>query len=352
MPMKLNAVTGLKIVGAANIWPQDVLGDSARLSNPQVYRAFLGSDWQEVVKERSLDIGWPAHAYGVNARGWTRGSSIGSLELGIAAADKVLAESGCRPEDIDCIIAATSTPNYITSSLAGKIAKHLNIGAAALDIRSGGAAGLNAMTTAATYHANGCKVSLIVAAEAGSKYLGQHDLSNGLLFGDGASALVVRSDASAGEAGLLGSVVGNFSWAGRAFTVPGKLPPDLQSTAEDFVWQKPDATYLAHLSQSWELAGRQLRDAFPGHCASLSAFLPYAVTKDQVLSAAAPFGAPCDISLRLLSDHGCLGCTSPLASLVEYWREYQRPGKTCGGQTIASLAVAGGISWAGLLWQL
>lgn len=351
MATKINAVTGLRIVGACNVWPQDLLGSAAQLTNAQVYEKLLGPEWSNIARERALDLFKPAQAYGVNARGWTQGSAIGSVELAIAAAEKVLAESGYDAADLDCIIAATSTPSYITSSIAGKIAKHLNVSAAALDIRAGGAAGLNAIATAAMYHTNGCKLSLIVAAEAPTKYLSQRDLANGLLLGDGAAALIIASDTSAGAAGLVGGVIGSAMWHGTAFTVPGALPPTHASNFDEFLWQKPDAEYRACLAQAWEMAGQQLREAFPVESASLSALLPYAVTRDQVRAAAAPFNAACDISLQLLENRGCIGCASPIAALSDYWNEFVKGEKNSGSNCVGSIAVAGGISWASLLWQ-
>ncbi len=351
MTMKINAVLGLRIIGACNVWPQDLLDPGAQLTNEQVYEKLLGPNWLSIARERSLDLLKPAQEYGVNSRGWTQGSAIGSVELGIAAAEKVLAETGYDPADIDCIIAATSTPSYITSTIAGKIAKHLNVTAAALDIRAGGAAGLNAITTAAMYHANGCKLSLIVAAEAPTKYLSQHDLANGLLLGDGASALIIASDDSAGAAGLLGGVIGSAAWHGKAFTVPGALPPTHASDFDEFLWQKPNAEYRACLAQAWKMAGQQLREAFPVESKSLSALLPYAVTRDQVRAAAEPFNAACDISLRLLENQGCIGCASPIAALSNYWNEFVKAEKNNGTHCVGSLAVAGGISWSSLLWQ-
>jgi 3-oxoacyl-[acyl-carrier-protein] synthase III len=351
MAMKVNAVPGLRIVGACSVWPQDILGSSAQLTNEQLYAKLLGPNWLQIANERGLDLLKPQQEYGVMTRGWTQGTSIGSVELGIAAAEKLLAETGCNAGDLDCIWVATSTPNHITSTIAGKIAKHLGVTAAAMDIRAGGAAGLNAIASAAMYHANGCQLSMIVAAEAGTKYLGQHDLANSLLFGDGASALIIASDASVGAAGLLGAVIGNASWQGKAFTVPGVLPPTPMSNFDEFFWQKPDAIYRAHLSKTWELVGQQLRAAFPSECAELSELLPYAVTRDQVRAAAESFQARCDISMRLLENHGCLGCASPVAAFAEYWNAHVKNKSDKEVRRIGSLAVAGGISWSGLLWQ-
>lgn len=172
------------------------------------------------------------------------------------------------------------------------------------------------------------------------------------MFGDGAAALILVSDPNKGDAGLLGAVAGNSDWGGTAFTVPGLLPPAAASSLEDYRFQKPDGMYRECLARSWAEAGAALRAAFPGEQASLSDVLPYAVTREQVQQCVAPFGASGEASLDVLTEHGCIGCASPLAAMVLHWQKRRRDGIDTAGETIASLAVAGGIAWAGLLWRM
>jgi len=344
MTMQLQAITGISIQGMATAWPEDLLGPSARKSDDDVYAQVLGKEWQTILQQKNWDTARTRTTLGVSHRSWTRGTTVGSVDLSITAAEKALADAGINAADVDCIVAATCTPDHITSTVAGKVAKHLKTSAAAIDIRAGGAGGLNAMSTAALYHRAGCKISLVVAAEVSSKYLGEHDLSNALLFGDGAAAFVLVSAADAG--GLIGAVSGNSDWQGTAFTVPGILPPAKDSNAADFQFQKPDTVYREHLNNNWVLAAETLRSTFPDATGKLSAVLPYAVTPAQIEQCANSFSTRSDASLALLKEHGCIGCASPLAAMVSHWQQHDTP-----GETIASLAVAGGISWAGILWQ-
>lgn len=351
MSMTLQAIPGIRIAGVANAWPEDLLGVQAQFSNEQVYAAFLGPQWRKTLQEKQWNPERPAEMFGVKTRGWTRGTNIGSLELGIAAAEMALNRAGVKASELDCIFFASCSPFQITSTLAGKLAHHLRCDAAAIDLRAGGAGGLNSLATAALYHANGCKASLVVAAEASSQLIGQHDLANGLLFGDGASALVLVSDSSANNAGLVGAVMGNAHWHGKAFTVPGRLPPTPGFNPQDYLFQAPDATYRACLANTWETTSARLREAFPAQTQSLDAILPYAVTKEQVLNAAMPFNAPANASLKLLEAHGCTGCASPLGAMVTYIEDKLLQKHSLQGDLVGSLAVAGGISWSGLLWR-
>lgn len=354
MSMIVNAISGIRITGTANAWPEDLLGASARLDNAQVYEHFLGASWRTTLAERQWSVDRPQQEFGVMSRGWLRGSQLTALDLAIAAAERALQQAGISATDLNCIFAATCTPFQISSTIAGKIAKHFGTDAAAIDIRAGGAAGLDAMITAAMYHSHGCKASLVVSTEASSLFVADKDMANGMLFGDGASAMVLMSDNNTKDAGLAGAVFGSAGWQGKPFTVTGRLPPTQDFKAEDYLFQAPDDTYRACLANAWEHTSVLLRKTFPNLCTEteLAAMLPYAITRQQVLKAATPFNAPADAALTLLAEHGCIGCASPMAAITQYLEEKRSAGISAAGDVLGSMAVAGGIAWSGLLWRL
>ncbi len=353
--MIVKPITGVRIAGAANGWPEELLGPSAKLNNGQVYEFFYGPDWKQLLAERGWNEERPREQFGVQSRGWLRGSSLTVLDLAVVAAEKALTRAGLTAQELDCIFVATCTPFQISSTLAGKLARHLKTDAA-IDIRAGGAGGLDSMITAAMYHSYGCKKSLVVAAEAASLFISQDDPANGMLFGDGASAMVLESDDAAGQSadapGLIGAVLGSADWRGKPFTVTGRLPPSDDYSAEDYRFQAPDDTYRACLASVWEQTALTMRDAFPSAGGTLSSILPYGVTRPQVLKVSEAFDTSADTVLTLLSEHGCIGCASPLAAIVQYLEEQQSAGEPTAGDVVGSLAVAGGISWSGLLWRL
>jgi len=351
MTLTLNPVNGITITGMATAWPEELLGSAAYKSNSDVHEALLGDSWRDILSTKGWEPERAQHTFGIEGRSWTRGTEVGSLELGISAAEKALRVAGIEATDVDCIIAATSTPNHITSTMAARIANHLNTSSAAIDIRSGGAGGLDALATAATYHAAGCKASLVVAAEVPSKYLGRHDLSNAVLFGDGAVAIVLKSDHKAGQAGFAGAVIGNTTWDGTPFTVPGSLPPADNHHPEAYLFQRPDHIYLEQMAECWQETSIALRSAFPQECSNLGAVFPYSVTRDQVRQCAETFGLSGSSSLKLLAEHGCTGCASPLIAMALHWENRQASDASNINETVAAIAVAGGISWAGLLWR-
>lgn len=113
-------------------------------------------------------------------------------DLAYEAAKRALDDSGCAPEDLDLIIAATVSGDYISPSLACLIQKRLGASCFAYDINAACSAFLFLLETAAGYFARGkVKKVLIIGAERLSKVVDWNDRSTCVIFGDGAGAAVL-----------------------------------------------------------------------------------------------------------------------------------------------------------------
>lgn len=149
---------------------------------------------------------WIIERTGIHERHVAEGES--SADMGCKAAQSALLNSGLKPEDIDLIIVATSTPEYASfPSNACLIQKRLGLGhIPAFDISAACTGFSYALTTAAQYIATGMsKHALVVATDKLSQILDWTDRSTCILFGDGAGA-VVLSEVSEGY-GILSSVL-------------------------------------------------------------------------------------------------------------------------------------------------
>ena len=119
-----------------------------------------------------------------------------TTSLSVAAAEKAIEAAGISGEDIDLIIAATVSPDYIFPTLACELqaavgAKH----ATAFDLSAGCSGFLFALATADGYfHTGRFKTALIVGAETLSKMMDWGDRSTCVLFGDGAGAAVLSAE--------------------------------------------------------------------------------------------------------------------------------------------------------------
>jgi len=113
-------------------------------------------------------------------------------DLALRAAQKALASSGLRPEDIDYLICSNVANSYVSPSLGSIILGQLGCCCPTFDM-NGACAGLvySLDVADAFLKAKNCRNILVVAAEQPSRFCNWHDRSTCVLFGDGAAAMVV-----------------------------------------------------------------------------------------------------------------------------------------------------------------
>ena len=116
-----------------------------------------------------------------------------SSELGLIAAQRALEMAGIAAADIDLIIVATSTPDYIFPSTACLIQGKLgNKGAAAFDVQAVCSGFVYALGIAEKFIRSGShQRALVIGAEVFSRILDWNDRGTCVLFGDGAGAVVL-----------------------------------------------------------------------------------------------------------------------------------------------------------------
>lgn len=114
-------------------------------------------------------------------------------DMGSAAAIKVLNGINIPAEEIDLIIVATMSPDYISPSTAALIQSKIGaVNAAAIDIQAACTGFLYGLSMAKAYIESGLyKTILLVAAEKMSSFIDYQDRSTCVLFGDGAAAAII-----------------------------------------------------------------------------------------------------------------------------------------------------------------
>lgn len=116
-------------------------------------------------------------------------------DMGVLAAREALKDARLHPDEIDFIIVATMTPDYLCPSSSCLIQKALGAKkAAAMDIQAACSGYLYALAAAKSFVETGfCKNVLLVASEKLSSVTDYQDRSTCVLFGDGAGACVISS---------------------------------------------------------------------------------------------------------------------------------------------------------------
>ena len=137
---------------------------------------------------------WITTRVGVKERRILRDPDKGSSYMGIKAVNKMLAETGTNPQDIDLLICATSNPDYRFPSTASVIAHGCGLDRAyAYDIQAACAGFLVALQDARAYISSGIyKKIAVVAAEKMSSMTDYQDRATCPLFGDAAACMLVE----------------------------------------------------------------------------------------------------------------------------------------------------------------
>jgi 3-oxoacyl-[acyl-carrier-protein] synthase-3 len=119
-----------------------------------------------------------------------------SSDLALAASREALASAGVGAAEIDLVIVATSTPDFVFPSTACLLQAKLGIaGCAAFDVQAVCSGFVYALAVADNFiKAGQARTALVVGAEVFSRILDWNDRATCVLFGDGAGAVVLRAD--------------------------------------------------------------------------------------------------------------------------------------------------------------
>jgi len=152
---------------------------------------------------------WIYSHTGIKNRHFSKEGELTS-DMAVAAAESALGKSGVAAEDIDQIILATGTPDYIgfpsTACIVQDRIKAVN--ASAYDIAAACTGFAYAIDIAKNYIiAGGAKNILVIGAEQLSRIANWDDRGTCVLFGDGAGAAVVsgHSEADGSESRIMNS---------------------------------------------------------------------------------------------------------------------------------------------------
>ena len=114
-------------------------------------------------------------------------------QFGTAAAKQAVERAGLKPEDIDIIVCATTTPDQIMPSTGALIQAQMGaVNAAGMDVFAACSGFLYGLTMVESMIRTGqIKYALVVGAEVLTKYVDYTDRGTCVIFGDGAGAAVL-----------------------------------------------------------------------------------------------------------------------------------------------------------------
>jgi 3-oxoacyl-[acyl-carrier-protein] synthase III len=150
---------------------------------------------------------WIRTRTGVSERRILKGEGLGSSDLGAEAVKNLLEKTGVSPDEIDCVICATVTPDMFFPATANIICDKVGIkNAFSYDVSAACSGFLFSLTTGTALIESGrYKKVIVVGADKMSSIVDYTDRTTCVLFGDGAGAVLLQP--SVDENGILDSLL-------------------------------------------------------------------------------------------------------------------------------------------------
>ena len=146
--------------------------------------------------ERMVDTNdeWITTRTGIKERHILKGEGMGSSHMGAKAVTGLLQKTGTKPEEVDLLICATTTPDYVfpcTANLISDMVGIRNVGG--FDIQAACSGFLYALTIGTQFIETGkYRKVVVVGADKMSAITDYTDRTTCVLFGDGAGAVLLE----------------------------------------------------------------------------------------------------------------------------------------------------------------
>jgi len=144
-----------------------------------------------------LDVStWLENNLNIYERRWCSDDES-TVDLAEHAARQALDRAGLEPRDLDLIVVATDTPEYLTPSTAAVVQYRLQAGhAGTFDLNAACAGFVMGLDVACKYIRTDARYNnvMVIGAYAMSKFLNQQDKKTVTLFADGAGAIILQAE--------------------------------------------------------------------------------------------------------------------------------------------------------------
>ncbi|MHB1360424.1 MAG: beta-ketoacyl-ACP synthase III [Rhodocyclaceae bacterium] len=288
---------------------------------------------------------WIAERTGIRARHFAPAGTAAS-DLALVASRRALEAAGAAPNDIDLIILATSTPDFIFPSTAALLQDKLGItnGAAAFDLQAVCSGFVYALAVADKFIRSGShKRALVVGAEVFSRILDWRDRGTCVLFGDGAGAIVLEASAAPGIYATALHADGRYR---DILAVAGHVCGG-QPIGDPFLRMDGQAVFKFAVKVLAEVADEVIRAA--GMTADQVDWLvPHQANIRIMQSTAKKLRLPAEKCIVTVDRHG----NTSAASIPLALDEAVRAGKIGAGDTVLLEGVGGGFTWGAALLKL
>jgi 3-oxoacyl-[acyl-carrier-protein] synthase-3 len=267
-----------------------------------------------------------------------------SSELGLIASQRALEMAGVAAADIDLIIVATSTPDFIFPSTACLIQGKLgNKRAAAFDVQAVCAGFTYALGIAEKFISSGShKKALVIGAEVFSRILDWKDRGTCVLFGDGAGAVVLEAS---DKPGILATALHADGSQNGILNVPGQICGG-QVTGDPFLRMDGQAVFKFAVRVLAEVA-EEVCHAAGVQTTAVDWLIPHQANIRIIEATGKKLGIERNRVIVTVDRHGNTSAASVPLALDEAVRD----GRVKRGQKVLVEGVGGGFTWGAALLE-
>ncbi len=300
---------------------------------------------QELEKMVDTSDGWILARTGIRERR-IAGPDEAVSTMSVAASRDALAVADLDPQDLDLIITATSSPDYLTPPVSSMIQGMLEAShAAAFDLSAGCTGFVYALATAQQFIATGAYDNvLVIGAEIISRFVDWEDRATCVLFGDGAGAVVMQ--ACDAPTGVLSFVLGSEGSEYDALIVPAggsRYPPCQEALDKGMHYIKMDGGRVFKFATKTpvEAAVRALEDCGLS-IDDIALLIPHQANLRIIQCLAKSLEMPMEKVYVNLDRYGNTSTASIPIALCEVLEE----GRVKEGDNILLLGFGAGLTWA------
>jgi len=263
-------------------------------------------------------------------------------DLGRMAAQQAMTQAGLDPDAVDMIVLATTTPDSTFPATAARVQAQLGITkGAAFDVQAVCSGFVYALGVADNFIKLGqANTVLVIGAETYSRILDWTDRSTSVLFGDGAGALVLQSEASNGSAEERGILSTHLHTDGRYYDllyVDGG--PSSTQTTGHLRMQGPEV--FRHAVEKLASVVKEALDANDLAIDDVDWLVPHQANKRIIDGTAKKLGLPPERVILTVQDHANTSAASIPLALAQGAND----GRIKPGQIVLCEAIGGGLSW-------
>lgn len=271
--------------------------------------------------------------------------------MSIESGQRAMARAGITPSEVDLLLVASSSPDYLTPPVSSQVQEGLGLPTAgAMQLTVGCTGFVYAVVTAQQFIQTGtCDTVLIVGTELISRWLSWNNRSTAVLFGDGSGAVVMQAT---NTGGVRSHILGSDGTGAEHIIVPsgGVAKPITHAGVDNDepTLQMKGREVFKFATQIMHSAVTEALAASPYTTADIDLLVPHQANARIIQYAANELGLNEDQVCMNVDRYGNTSAASvPLALSEALDTSQANP-----GDTLALVAFGAGLTWGATIIDL